>query len=150
MHFSKENSASIRAELLAEGKDASLGAHGKAVSAKWKGLTEEESQKYHEMAKTDKERYQTECRERDAKVLAEQEARRAKNSLTTTDTRARESTLKASEVTAVKASEPKKKRELSEKLVKERDERRAKKAAEESNIKTQIDEQKAKKAEQVG
>ena len=86
MHFVRENSASIRAELLAEGKDASVGALGTATSAKWKGLGESEAATYHDMAKKDKERYLEECARRDEEVLAEQEARRAKNAMISTDT----------------------------------------------------------------
>jgi SWI/SNF-related matrix-associated actin-dependent regulator of chromatin subfamily A member 5 len=149
MHFARENSASIRAELVEAGKDASVGALGGATSAKWKSLDDAGAAKYHEAAAADKVRYMEECAARDATVLAEQEARRAKNALTATDTRARGSTLAVSEARAVKDSAPKRERKLSDKHVKERDARRAEKASNEKSIKDQHDELASKKAAQA-
>ncbi len=69
--------------------------------------------------------------------------------MTETDTRMRGSTLKSTETLAAKESVPKKERKLSEKHIKERDERRAAKAASEKAISDQHDDLSKRKTQQA-
>jgi hypothetical protein len=60
-------------------------------------MSKEEREPYEEMAKNDKERFEEESRIRDEEMLRQQEERRAKNALTETSTRMRESTVRSNE-----------------------------------------------------
>jgi hypothetical protein len=60
-------------------------------------MSKEERAPYEEMAKNDKERFEEESRIRDEEMLRQQEERRAKNALTETSTRMRESTVRNNE-----------------------------------------------------
>lgn len=79
---------------LFPGKDVSLGSIPAAVSLKWRALSAEERSRYEEMANADKARYDVEKAKRDEEFLMEQEERRKKNTMTFTDTRMRESTVR--------------------------------------------------------
>ncbi len=143
-------SSKIRDNLIAEGKEAGIAFLGKATSEAWKGLSDSERKKYDDMAAKDKARYLGECAVRDEEALAEQEARRAKNAITATDTRMRGTTLQSAEALALKESAPKRApRQMSEKFIEKRDEARAKKATEEKNIQDGHDDIKKKKSQQA-
>ena len=64
------------------------------MSLKWRALSAEERSRYEEMANADKARYDVEKAKRDEEFLMEQEERRKKNTMTFTDTRMRESTVR--------------------------------------------------------
>jgi hypothetical protein len=57
-------------------------------------MPKEERAPYEDMARNDKERFEEESRIRDQEMLRQQEERRAKNALTETSTRMRESTVR--------------------------------------------------------
>ena len=109
----------MRDDLISQGKDSGMGDVVKIVSAQWRALSAEEKEPYETLHLADKKRYQEACDARDAQALAEQEARRAKNTaLGETDTRMRGATLANSEAIALKQSAPKKARELTDKEIK--------------------------------
>ena len=79
--FNKTIQESIKEELIASGKNSSLGVVMSVVSARWNNLTPEERSEYDDLAKKDKERYDRECADRDADILRRQEEKRAQNQL---------------------------------------------------------------------
>lgn len=131
--------------LLIIGKDASVGAVTSAVSIKWKSLTEDEKSTYEQMAAEDKARYEAEKARRDEEFLVEQEERRKKNSMITTDTRMRGSTIHQTESVVVE----KKTREISQKEKDRHDENKRVKAADAAIRNQQLDELQKHKAEQA-
>lgn len=59
----------------------------------WKGLSVDQRAKYEELARKDKERYESECVVRDKCALQRQEERRKTHSAQETDTRMRGTTV---------------------------------------------------------
>ena len=122
----------------------------KIVSANWRGLDTAGREPFEKLHKADKKRYEEASAARDAAILAEQEARRAKNTaIGETDTRMRGATLANSEAIAMKQSAPKKTRELSAKEVAERDSRKAQKKKEKNRLKSDDAEMKKIRAEKA-
>jgi SWI/SNF-related matrix-associated actin-dependent regulator of chromatin subfamily A member 5 len=151
MHFSRMNTALIRDELLAEGKDASLGVLTQTTSARWHALSEDDKQPYKDAADKDKIRYLAECAERDKSAIAEQEERRAKNAVgAATESRMRGTTLSNSESLAMKEStKVRKPRVISDATLAERAEKKKAKDATEGSISSQKAEMKKRVAQQA-
>eukprot|EP00605_Chrysophyceae_sp_TOSAG23-4_P002848 GSChrysophyteH1.ASY1.ANO1.3137.1 assembled CDS len=126
----------IKAQLLAEGKNATMGIVVQTVAGIWRGLSPEEKQEYVDMATKDRERYDRECAERDAVVRAEQEARRKKNNVTGFSMEKREAA-------------PKRKREESDASKKDKARRRKERKEELEAVDASMKDIKASRMEQV-
>jgi len=148
--FSKLNSAAIKAELVAEGKDSSLGVLASVISAKFKSLPDNERAKYVKLAEDDRERYNRECELRDEEVLRLQEERRKQPAVgAEMDTRMRGSTLAVTDALTVKYEQPKKQRMISEAEKDKLDQRRSAKKEEDMIIKYQLDTLKQERMQQA-
>lgn len=119
-YFYKYNVGSVKEELVKEGKDCSIGNLTQLVSNKWQALDEPGKKKYESMAEDDKLRYDRQCIARDEEILRLQDERRKSHALNPTDTRMRSTTILATS----KAEEPKRKRELTEGQIEDRDQRK--------------------------
>lgn len=84
-YFSRAMSTQIKDGLQASGEDSSLGSVVSIVSSRWKSLSEAEREPYEELARVDRERFDSENEERDLTILKLQEERRAKNALLETE-----------------------------------------------------------------
>ena len=72
--FQKEHSAGIRAELAAAGRPVDLGALGRAISERWKGLDSDGRAGYEAKARDDVMRFNRESHLRDVEVIKRREA----------------------------------------------------------------------------
>jgi len=136
--------------LLAEGKNASMGIVVQTVASLWRALSAEDKAPYHEMAKADRARYEEECAARDSVVSAEQEERRRKNEITGySETRMRNTTIASSEHIAVKQAAPKRKREESDASKGDKLRRRKARVEELNAVSEQMKDIKASRMEQV-
>lgn len=128
------------------GKDANVGAITAAVSAKWRSLSVEDRSKYEALASEDKTRADAEKARRDLEFLAEQEERRKKNTVLSSDTRMRGSTIQQTDAFQI---EEKKTRVVSQRERDRHDQNRRAREAETSVRNQQLDELKRNRAEQA-
>lgn len=121
----KENTSQVRQELLKEGKDASLGSVVQIVSKLWRELPEVDKAPFEAHARDDKERYLRECQLRDEEVAKQQEERRIANNSTFTESKFRGSTMANTESSQIKSEIVRKRRELTDEELQEKDERKS-------------------------
>eukprot|EP00606_Chrysophyceae_sp_TOSAG23-5_P000848 GSChrysophyteH2.ASY1.ANO1.520.1 assembled CDS len=140
----------IKDNLIAEGKNASMGIVVQTVASIWRAMSLEDKQLYLDMAAKDRERYNDECAQRDAEAFAEQEARRKNNAITGFSTsRMRNSTMASTEVTERQQSAPKRKREESQASKEDKTRRRKERKEELQAVEMQMRDIEASRMEQV-
>lgn len=121
--FQRENSASIKEDLLRSGQAADLGGLTKAMSERWRSLDPVRKARYEDAARDDAARYARENHARDLEVLQERERKnREREQLVLDDTLTGERTTRSGRMKLKKKEEKEKKKrnKMLKKLMKPR------------------------------
>ena len=94
------------------------------MGARWREATSFERKAYEDQAMEEKQRYVNECMARDVEISAQQDLRRQQHNSLSQDTRMRHTTMASSSEATRKSDVPKRKREMTEEEVEERNHRR--------------------------